>query len=166
MTRLVRSDDTALSVSSMMASSVIGIGFDAPCQRIAAQGPEAYLLVHDFFSRLEAHAVVVDHDDVAVTIDAGPFLGKVQRDDVDVFPFDVLPDIFFRPVGNGKYAHTFPLVNMRVVQFPHFRTLVLRIPSLGFVAEGEDAFLGAGLFFVAPAAAKSCREAVLVEGLL
>lgn len=38
----------------------IGIGFDAPCQRIAAQGPEAYLLVHDFFSRLEAHAVVVD----------------------------------------------------------------------------------------------------------
>ncbi len=45
------------------------------------------------------------------------------------------------------------VMQARVVQAPEFRTLRFRIPLAEFVAERKNAFLGAGLFFVAARAA-------------
>lgn len=57
-------------------------------------------------------------------------------------------------------------MDVRIVELPHFRALVLRVPGLGFIAEGKDTFFGTGFFFVPAATAKSSGEAVFVQGLL
>ena len=47
-----------------------------------------------------------------------------------------------------------------VVQIPEFRALRLRIPLTKIVAEGKDALLGTGLFFIAAGAADAGIELV------
>ena len=55
---------------------------------------------------------------------------------------------------------------MRAVEeVPQFGALVLRVPLAGGVAKGEDAFLGAGFFFVAACAAEGCVEAMGAEAV-
>ena len=56
-------------------------------------------------------------------------------------------------------------MNTGVVDVPQLGTLVLGVPLVELVAEGEDAFLGAALFFVAAGSAKGGVELVLVEGV-
>ena len=111
-------------------------------------------------------AVIIHHDDVAVTLDAGTFLGKIERDDLELLAADVLPDILLRPIREREYADALPLVELRVVELPHLRALVLRIPGLRCVAEREHAFLRAGFLLVAPPAAERRRETVLRQRLL
>ena len=48
---------------------------------------------------------------------------------------------------------------------PELGALIFRVPLAGDVAEGEDAFLGAGFFFVAAGAAEGCVESVCAEGV-
>ena len=58
-----------------------------------------------------------------------------------------------------------PGMHAGVVQIPQLGALVLRIPLAEFVAEGEDALLGARLFLVAAGAADAGVEAVLGDRL-
>ena len=78
---------------------------------------------------------------------------------------DVLPDVKLRPVRQGEHADALALVDARIVDVPQLRTLVLRIPLVELVAEGEDALLGTALLFIAAGTAESGIEAVFVEGL-
>ena len=55
---------------------------------------------------------------------------------------------------------------MRVVGMPQLGPLVFRIPAMLRIAEGEDAFLCARLFLVAPRATDGGVETVLVQRLL
>ena len=109
--------------------------------------------------------VVIGHNQVAVNLDDGAFLGKVKRDDGDIFETDVLPDVQLRPVGEREDADAFPLMNTGVVDIPQLRALVLGVPLVEFVAEGEDALFGTALFLVAAGATEGSVELILVEGV-
>ncbi len=65
----------------------------------------------------------------------------------------------------GKTRIDSPGATLGVVDLPHFRPLVFRVPAMLRIAEGEDALLGAGLLLVAPRAAEGRVELVLVERL-
>src|ERR1043165_636319 len=62
-----------------------------------------------------------------------------------------------------EHSDALPLVNLRVVNVPQLRPLVLGIPAVELVAEREHAFLGARLLFVAPTAPEGGIELVLIE---
>ena len=66
---------------------------------------------------------------------------------------------------SGKYADRFARRDARVVDVPHFRPLVLRVPDMACVAEREDALLGARLLLVTARPAEGGVEAVFVERL-
>src|SRR6185437_14916744 len=91
----------------------------------------------------------------AAANDHGPQLRIVERDDRNVFAFDVLPDVEFGPVRERKDANVLPLVDPRIVDVPELGALIFGVPLTEFVAEGVNAFLGAGFFLVAARAAKS-----------
>ena len=112
---------------------------------------------------LQRQAVVVDHDHHAVALDDRPLLGEVQRDDRNVFEVDVLPDVELGPVGERKDADAFALVDLGVVEVPQLGPLVLGIPAVELIAEGEDALLGPRLFFVAAGAAEGGVELYLLS---
>ena len=78
---------------------------------------------------------------------------------------DVVPDVEFGPVGEREDADAFAGRDAAVVEVPEFGALVLGVPLAGAVAEGEDALLGAGFFFVAARAAEGCVEAVLAQAV-
>src|SRR5690606_21790125 len=75
------------------------------------------------------------------------------------------PDIELGPIGQRKHTDRFTRRHTGIVDLPHLRALVLRIPGVGSVAEREDALLCPRLFLVAPCAAESRIEAVLLERL-
>ena len=60
-----------------------------------------------------------------------------------------------------KEKHT--LVYAGIVDVPQLGALVLGVPLVELVAEGEDAFLGTALFLVAACTAKGCVKVVFVE---
>src|SRR6185369_7269210 len=91
-------------------------------------------------------------------------MGEVDRRQFEAFALDVLPDVHFRPVRDREGADVLTLVAAGVVQAPQFWALVLRVPLAELVAEGEDAFLGAGLFLVAAGAADAGVEAEFLDG--
>src|SRR5262249_36576565 len=113
----------------------------------------------------EWHAVVIDHDQRAIALHDRARRREIKRDDRDVLKVDVLPHIEFGPIREREDADRLALVFARIVEPPEFGPLVLRIPTVIGGAEGEDAFLGAALLFVAPRAAEGCVEAVFVERL-
>src|SRR5437867_1830785 len=78
---------------------------------------------------------------------------------------DVLPDIEFGPVGQGKDPDALAFVDTRIVQVPKLWPLVLGVPLAEGVAKGVDALFGAGLLLVAPRAAKGRVVAALVQGV-
>ena len=62
----------------------VGLGLDRAGERIAAQRAEAHLLHHRHLAGLQAHAVVVDHDQRAVALDEFGFdaaFGGARRDE-------------------------------------------------------------------------------------
>jgi len=54
-------------------------------------------------------------------------------------------------------------MNARVIKIPQLGALILRVPLPGAVAEGVDAFLGAGLLFIAARAAEGRIKVVVFE---
>jgi hypothetical protein len=143
----------------------VGVGIDRAGQRIAAQRPEAHHALLHHLVGLELQAVVVDHDQRAVALHDRPPLGEVERHDRDVLLEDVLPDVELGPVRQREDADRFALGDLRVEDLPHLGALVLRVPAVLGVAEGEDALLGPALFLVAACAAEGSVEAVPVERL-
>ena len=89
--RPCRSDVVALRISAMMSSSVVGVGFDRPGQRIAAEGAEADPPHLRRLAGLERQPVVVDHDQRARALDHRPLLGEIERHDRDVFGHAYIP---------------------------------------------------------------------------
>ena len=76
-----------------------------------------------------------------------------------------MPDVEFCPVAQGEDADALALVNAGIVDVPEFGALVLGVPLMELVAEGEDALLGAALFFVAAGTSEGGIKLVLVEGI-
>src|SRR5690606_9646635 len=141
--RLIVVDHAALTLGSTGQQHFLddfrqggGGGFHRAGQRVAAQGPEAHHLHFRYFAGVQRHALVVDHDQRAVTLDHRAFGGEVQGYDRDAFQIDVLPDVQLGPVGQGEYADALALVHLAVVDVPQFRALVFRVPAMVLVTEG------------------------------
>ncbi len=137
-----------------------------PGQRIATQGAEPHALQLRRLARLQRHPLVIDHEQGAIPLDHRPLRRQIQRHDGDVFQVDVLPDVQFGPVGQREHPDALALVDPAVVEVPQFGTLVFRVPAMVAVAEGINPLLGPRALLVAPGAAKSRVEAVLVQSLL
>ena len=54
-------------------------------------------------------------------------------------------------------------MNASVIDVPQFGALILRVPLMEFIAEGENALFGAALFLVATCATESGIEFILIE---
>ena len=78
-----------------------GVGKDAACQRIAAQRAEAHH-AHLGLAPVQRHAVIVDHDDLAVMGNHGALGSKVERHQGNVLAVDILPDIQLGQIAIGK----------------------------------------------------------------
>src|SRR5215469_18674946 len=94
----------------------------------------------------------------SVSFDYLPLSRVIERHDGYVFRTDVQPDVEFRPIGKGKDADAFALIDLRVEDVPEFRPLILRVPLTVGVAKGINALLGAGFFLVSPCPSKRCGE--------
>ena len=84
------------------------IGLDSARERVTPQGAEANLLHLDLLARLKLHPLVIHHDDMPVTINDRSYVGGVQRNDIDVLPTNVLPDILLSPVRQRKNSNALP----------------------------------------------------------
>src|SRR5690349_180531 len=103
---------------------------DGAGERIAAERTKAHRLHFRTFAILQRHALVVHHDQRAVTTHDRAWRGEVQRHNGNLFEVDVLPDIQLSPVGKREHAQAFSLVLARVVLPPKFRALTLGIPAM------------------------------------
>jgi hypothetical protein len=135
-------------------------------ERVAAERAEADPLQLGGRRELLGHAVVVDEDQLPLVLDDRTLGGAVDVDERNLLEVDVLPDVELGPVGDREDPDLLALVDLGVVEVPELGSLVLGIPAMLRVAEGEDPLLGAGLLLVAAAAAERGVEAVLVERLL
>ena len=161
-TRLARSEERNEISSAMMAGMRVGIGADGAGAGAAAQRAQPRL-DHLRLLAEPRHKRLLDGQQRIAAHVHGPLLGKVEIDHRNLFLVDVLPHVHLRPVGERKDANAFAGMNARVVEVPQLGALVLRIPLAGAVAEGIDALLGAGLFFIAPRAAKGRVEVVVAQ---
>ena len=78
---------------------------------------------------------------------------------------DVFPNIGFGPVGDGEDADVFAGHLAAVVQVPQLGALAAGIPAAEGIADGEDAFLGAGALLVAAGATAHGVIFALGDGL-
>ena len=161
-----RSDERASSSSAITPSTSVAADAMAP---VSGQQPSVRKRTWRFtvVSPLEeAHALVVDGDQVAVAFDHPALGGEIERHDRDRFGLDVGPDVELGPVRQGEDPHRVAAGEPGVEQPPQLGPLVARVPDVAGRAMREDALLGARLLLVAPAAAEGGIEAVDVERLL
>ena len=116
----------------------------------------------DLLTRTKLQTVIIYHDDLSVTLDDRTLRCKVKRHDVDVLSLDVFPDIGLGPVGNREDTDALTLVDLRVIKLPHLRALVLRVPCMVLVTEGEDSLLRTRLLLVASSATECSGKSVFV----
>ena len=90
---------------------------------------------------------------------------KVNARQRDVLHLDVLPHIHLCPVADRENAEVLAKVHPAVEQVPQLGPLVLRVPLAERVAVGEETFLRARLFLIAPRAAEAGVELVLLDGV-
>ncbi len=81
-------------------------------------------------------------------------MGEVEVRELDIFGFDVLPDVQLSPVGERKDAEVLAVLLAAVEDIPEFGPLVLRIPLAEGIAVGEEALFRPGFFLVATATAE------------
>ena len=79
-------------------------------------------------------------------------MGEVDGGEWDFFALNVHPDIHFGEIGEREDAEVLAGVFAAVEEVPEFGALIFGIPLAEVVAVGEEAFLGAGFFFVAATA--------------
>ena len=108
---------------------------------ITAKSSESYLLHLWLLARKKSHSVIINHDDIAITVYNRSFCCKIKRYNINLLSLDVLPDILLSPVRDRENSHALALVNLSVVKLPHFRTLVLRVPCLCCISERENSLL-------------------------
>ena len=90
-------------------------------------------------------------------------VAEIDARHLEFLALDVFPHIHLGPVAEWKHAHVFAGIDARVVKVPDLRPLVFRVPLAEAVAEAEEAFLGAGLFLIAPRAADAAIEPKLLD---
>ena len=73
----------------MMSGKVVARGAQRAGQRIAAERAEAHHFELRLLAGLEAHALVVDHDQRAVALHHRAFGREIQRHDRNVLEVDV-----------------------------------------------------------------------------
>ena len=161
MMRLARSDDRKETSSAMIFGTVSASERIAPVQGLQPSERSRHL-THcsspgkPLQTLLDRNQAVAAHQHLALFC-------KVERHNGNIFQMDVMPDVQFRPVGERKNADAFAGTDPAVVEIPQFGPLVLRVPLPGAVAEGKDAFLGAGPLFVSPRTAEGRVESVLAQ---
>jgi hypothetical protein len=128
-----------------------------------AHGAEAHHLRFDGFAFARRGQIGQRHQQ-AVARNHLALVREVDRRQFQLFAGDVLPHVQLGPVRDREHAHVLARMDAGVIQVPQFRALRLRVPLAEFVAEREDALLGAGLFFVAAGAADAGVEAVFGDG--
>src|SRR5665213_3820498 len=128
-----------------------GVGFraDGAGARTAPERSHAGHHHFRFFKRSDDE-ILFDRYQRASPDHHGPRFGVIERHDRNVLAPDVLPDVEFGPVGEREDADVLALIHPGVVEVPEFGALIFRIPLAKLIAEGIDAFLGAGLLFVPP----------------
>ena len=104
-------------------------------------------------------------EDLACTADAHAVMREVERRQGDVLAEDVVPHVELRPVVQREDAEVLAWGVHAVEQIPKLGALVLGVPLAEIVAVGEEAFLGTGLFFVAPRPADARIELVFFDGV-
>jgi len=166
-------DDAALALGALGEQHLLNdlrqgvrLALDGAGERITTERTEAHALQHRLLTRLERHAIVVDHDQNPTAFDDRPEFGEIERHDGDLFRGDIFPNVELGPIRQRKDPHRLALRKARVIESPEFRPLVLRVPAMLGAAQRENAFLGTALLLVAPRTAESGIEAVAVERLL
>ena len=164
MTRLSRSEERKLTSSAMILGMVSASERMAPVQGLQ---PRERRRRADplLFAGERLHEGLLDGDERVAAHEHAAVFGEVERHDGDVFEQDVVPDVELGPVGEREDADAFAGGDAGVVEVPELGALVLGVPLAGLVAEGEDALLGAGFFFVAARAAEGRVETVLAEAV-
>ena len=94
-----------------------------------------------------------------------PFMSEIYRGQGNAFRPDITPNIEFRPITDREYTNILALVDASVIDIPQLRTLQFWIPFSKVVADRKDAFLGTGLFLIAPGAADAGIEFELGDGI-
>ena len=103
----------------------------------------------------QQHPVALEHHSA---------VGVVQRRQHHLLIEDVLPDIEFRPVGQGKHPDVLALAVRWVVQVPQLGSLDGGIPLAELVPEAEDPLLGPGLLLVVAGSPEHGVETLLLDG--
>ena len=143
-----------------------GGALDGTRQRVAPKRAEADGAHFRGFVWLEREAFVIDHQNETVALHCRAQGREIERDDLDAFEMDVLPDVELGPVRDREHADAFALGLAGVVEAPEFGALVFRVPAVVGGAEGKEALFRTGLLFVTAGAAKGYVETVQVECLL
>lgn len=130
---------------------VVGFGFDGAGAGHVADGAEAdcFFFVVFVFFEFEIGGFWQEH---GAAFENFATVRKINVGDVDFFDFEVLPDVDLCPITQGKDAEVFAHLFFAVEDVPEFGTLVFGVPLAEFVAVREEAFFGAGFFFVATGA--------------
>ena len=77
---------------------------------------------------------------------------------------DVLPDVQFRPVAQGKDAHVFADVEPGIVEVPDLGPLIIRVPLAECIAEAEESLLRPRLLLIAPSSTDAAIESKFFDG--
>ncbi len=89
---------------------------------------------------------------------------EIDRGEFELFAFDVLPDVEFRPVRDRENADVFALETAGVIEIPQLGALILRVPLTELEKKKKNALLGTRLFLVAPGAADTGVETEFFDG--
>ena len=92
-------------------------------------------------------------------------MGIVKVGDWDLFQVDVLPDIHFGPVAQGKHPEVFAHVLLTVEDVPELWSLILGIPLSEIIPVGKETFLGPGFLLIAPPSSQGRIKFELLDGI-
>src|SRR6266853_1216975 len=135
---------------------------------LGAAGALAGLGVAEFFDDLaDVPGVGFDREGAGMATDAPIPLpvavGEIERDDRDILPLDIFPDVQLRPVQERMDADVGAFLEIGLKLVPKLGWLVFDVPFHVSVARADVAFLGARRLFVAAHANDDAGEAVLFE---
>ncbi len=141
-----------------------GVGLDGTGARGVTDGAEAD---DAFFNRFVFLGLeeIGDGEELAVALENLPLVGEIDGGEGDVLALDIHPDVHLGEVGERKDAEVFAGILAAVEKVPKFGALIFRVPLAEVIAVGEEAFLGAGLFLFAAAAAEAGVILVLLDGI-
>ena len=88
----------------------------------------------------------------------------VQRRQLNIFTFNVLPHIKLCPVADREHAKVFTGLDAGVKQRPQLRALGLGLPLAKGIAVRKNALFGSGFFFITACTAYQRIKAKLVNG--